>query len=209
MLRPLFLAVLAPCLAAAQAPPKPAALPAVGVFMIFDSTPGSSAVDLMKTEANQLLQPAGLALDWRLASENHGDQPFAGLVVIQFKGSCKAEAWPRPFSDFGTAGESHILGSTKVANGRVTPYGEVQCDQIRKALAYLPPGADQKARQRALGLALGRVVAHELYHMLAKTTAHAEHGLAKASQSLEDLVSEREMLFAEDDTRAIHQAVVR
>ena len=209
MPRALFLAVLVPALLAAQAPPKSAPLPAVGVFMIFDSTPGTNAVDLMKSEVDQLLQPAGLALDWRLASENHGNQPFDGLVVIQFKGSCKAESGPLAANDFGTAGESHILGSTTVTNGRVMPYGEVQCDQIRKALAYLPPGADQKARQKALGVALGRVVAHELYHMLAKTTTHAGHGLAKASQSFEDLVSEREILFAEDDARAIHQALAK
>jgi hypothetical protein len=209
MPRSLLLAIAAPVLLAAQAPPKSVPLPAVGVFMIFDTAPGNKAVDLMKAEVDQLLGPTGLALNWRLASENRGDQSFDGLVVLKFKGSCKAENWPLPSNDFGTAGESHMLGSTAVVNGRVLPYGEVQCDQIRKALAYLPVGSDQKARQKALGLALGRVVAHELYHMLAKTTTHAEHGLAKASQSLEDLISEHEIPFAEDDTRAIHEAVAK
>jgi hypothetical protein len=207
MLRVALLVVLLPLLAPAQAPPKSAPLPSVGVFMIFESVPGTASVDLMKTEVNQLLQPAGLALDWRLASENRGDQPFAGLVVLKFKGSCKAEGLPLPYSDFGTIGETHELGTTTVADGRVMPYAEVRCDQIRKALAYLRPGANQKDRQRALGLALGRVVAHEIYHMLARTTTHAGQGLAKASQSLEDLVSEREIVFGEQATNAIRQAL--
>jgi len=80
MLRALSsLAALFPLLATAQTPAK-LNRPAVGVFMIFDSAPGT-AVDLMKTEVNQLLKPAGLALDWKLASENRGDQRFDGLVV--------------------------------------------------------------------------------------------------------------------------------
>jgi hypothetical protein len=66
-----------------------------------------------------------------------------------------------------------------VNHGEVMPYAEIQCDQIRTGLAGVRLGPSQKDRQRALGLALGRVVAHELYHVLAKTTAHAEHGLAK------------------------------
>jgi len=113
---------------------------------------------------------------------------------------------PRPLDDFGTAGESQELGATEVAEGRVMPFAEVRCDQIPEALAYLQPGADQK---RAMGLALGRVVAHELYHMLARTTAHAGQGLAKASQSLEDLVSEREMVFGDQVSSAIRQALAK
>jgi len=209
MSRALLLALLLPLAAAAQTPPNSAPLPSVGVFMIFDSRPGNEAIDLMKAEVNQLLQPAGLDLKWRLASENRGNQPFDDLVVLQFKGSCIAEGRVTPWSDFGSAGESYPLGRTQVVRGHVMPYGEVLCDQVRKALAYLPPGADQKERQRALGLALGRVVAHELYHMLARTTAHAGRGLAKASQSFEDLVSERELRFGEEEARAMHHPPVQ
>jgi hypothetical protein len=209
MVRALLLVTLLPLGAVGQAPQKPAAQAPVGIFMVFESAPGNAAVDLMKTEVNQLLQPAGVDLNWKLAGENRGDQPFASLVVLKFKGSCKAEGWTVPQSDFGTAGESHTLAATIVTHGRVMPYSEVQCDQIRQALAYLPRGADQKERQRALGLALGRVVAHELYHMLARTTAHAGHGLAKATQSLQDLVSEREIAFTEEDTHALREALVK
>jgi hypothetical protein len=50
-------------------------------------------------------------------------------------------------------------------------------------------------------------VAHELYHILARTTAHTAKGLAKASHSLEELVSPRNLAFGEADSAAIAQAL--
>jgi hypothetical protein len=137
-----------------------------------------------------------------MVSENHGDEPFAGLVVLRFKGKCKAEPWGQPSPIAG----SRSLGSTQVVNGRVTPFSEVECDEVRRALAYMSTQASPKERQKALGLALGRVVAHELYHMLAHTTAHAARGLAKAAESLDDLISDAvPMVFRPEDTTAIRQ----
>jgi hypothetical protein len=52
---------------------------------------------------------------------------------------------------------------------------------------------------------MGRVVAHELYHVLARTTSHAERGLAKASQSLKDLVSKQSLTFQAQDAEAIRR----
>jgi hypothetical protein len=48
-------------------------------------------------------------------------------------------------------------------------------------------------------------VAHELYHVLARTTLHAEKGLAKASQNLRDLVSKQAIVFGEHDAEAIRK----
>ena len=163
----------------------------------------------MKKEVDELLKPAGLSLDWRLTKDNRGNEPFAGLVVLKFKGECKAEGAYDVSNAFGSAGESDTLGSTKVDHGHVLPYSDIECDQVRKALAYLGPGAGQKERQRALGLALGRVVAHELYHILASTTHHASKGLAQASHSFDDLVSSEKLAFTEDDLRAMGASAVK
>jgi len=43
-------------------------------------------------------------------------------------------------------------------------------------------------RNTALGRALGRVMAHELYHIVGETTAHQIRGVAKASLSVQDLI---------------------
>jgi len=175
----------------------------VGVFMDFESVPGEASVRAMEQEVDQLLKPSGISLDWRLIRENKGNQPFGSLVVLRFKGSCKADRMPIVASDLGLPGEDHALASTLVSEGRVLPFSEVECDQVRNALRYLHPGAGSRERQLALGRALGRVVAHELYHIFARTTTHAAHGLAQPSQSLEDLVSVKGPTFREEDWRAM------
>jgi hypothetical protein len=174
--------------------------------MEFDSKPPAASLQVMKNEVDELLKASGVSLDWRMASENHGNESFSGLVVLKFRGTCRADS-QRAGMDFGTLGETHALGETKVAHGRVLPYTEVKCDEIREALSYLQPGSGQKERQKALGIALGRVVAHELYHILARTRQHAARGLAKASQSLEDLISTHDLGFREEDSRAIEEGV--
>jgi len=117
--------------------------------------------------------------------------------------ACKVASWRQPVNDFGSLGERRALGSTRVTDGRVQPYSEVECDQVRQALSYLAPGADMREKQQALGRALARVVAHELYHVFAKTTEHAAKGLAKASQPLQELVSADKLTFLESDWLAI------
>jgi hypothetical protein len=139
----------------------------------------------MKRAVERLLKPAGIALAWRMTADNLGTESFAGLAVLRFKGRCLPTA-PGPVSGFG---EINVLAATDELHGAVLPYTDVECDQVRKALAYVP----QASRQHALGIALGRVVAHELYHILANTATHAAEGLAKASQLLPDLVSARDL----------------
>ena len=125
--------------------------------------------------------------------------------MLKFHGKCNAEGWAPAGSDFGSVGEISTLAFTRVDRGRVLPYAEVKCDEVRKALAYIGYPAGQEERQRALSRALARVVAHEIYHILAETTEHAGSGLAKAAQPLNDLVSKRKLEFATDDLRAIKE----
>jgi hypothetical protein len=189
-------------LVSAQGPATPPKSRSVGIFMEFESAPGEESVRTMEEEVSGLLKPSGVSLDWRMVKDNRGSQPFAGLVVLRFKGACKVQHGDSAQA-FSAALEEESLGSTKVDHGRVLPYSEVECDRVRKALAYLGPGVGQKERQHALGVALGNVVAHELYHILASTTAHTQKGIAKASHSLQDLVSAGRLAFTEEDSSAI------
>jgi hypothetical protein len=210
MVRALWLAAIAALtaiLSFGQNPPVSKNIPSVGVFLDFDSVPGQVPVDTMKKEVDKILKPAGVALDWRMASENHGNEVFSGLVVLKFKGKCKLEGWADAPPGL-PPGVEHTLGTTKVVNGKVMPFTEVRCDEVKRALAYLRPEANQRERQKAFGVALGRVVAHELYHILASTTGHAARGLAKASESLEDLVSSGSMGFRAEDSTAIRKGLL-
>jgi hypothetical protein len=196
----LFLAALA--VAAVLAPPGYAEKkePSVGIFVDFDAPPAPMAVEAMKRELGVIMKPTGLGLDWRELKENTGTEAFAGLVVVRFKGRCHVQ----PFVDETQPGLV-TLGSTLVSDGHVLPFTEINCEQVRKTLPYAGTSCDQE-RQCALGRALGRVVAHELYHALAKTTAHGGKGLAKATQSLRDLVVGA-LRFSPADSEAIRQGI--
>lgn len=156
----------------------------------------------MERAVEVLLKPAGVSVTWRSTSENSGMEAFSRLAVVRFKGRCEVKS-PIPASNFGTLGETTALASTRVSGGRVLPYTEVDCDEVRRALAYLRPGAGLAERQKTFGAALGRVVAHELYHILANRVEHAGEGLAQASELLSDLVSSQNLSFDESATRAI------
>src|SRR5215471_8094502 len=80
----------------AENPSIPEARPSIGVYLDFDSKPGDKAVEIMKREVDEILKPSGVALDWRLSKENHGDETFTGLVVVKFRGRCKIETWGPP-----------------------------------------------------------------------------------------------------------------
>jgi hypothetical protein len=206
MIRALAFVALAASAASGQTLSTPKDTPSVGLFLDFDSTPGSVPMETMKQEVDKILKPSGVALDWRLKGENRGNEAFDGLVVLKFKGKCKVDGWSRPDPD-PVRGDDRTLGATRIANGRVLPFTEVRCDEVKRALAYLRPEANARERQRAFGVALGRVVAHELYHILARTTTHAARGLAQASESLQDLVAAGAMGFREEDSSAIRRGL--
>jgi hypothetical protein len=154
--------------------------PAIGVYIDFDAVPSARSVEEMKREAGKILDSAGYFLDWRALKQNQGKESFAKVVVVKFHGKCQLE-YPLP----GASDQEVALASTMVDRGHVLPFSDVQCDQVRKALPY----ATTPDRQKAFGLALGRVVAHELYHFLADKTRHAAAGLASASHDWLELVS--------------------
>jgi hypothetical protein len=83
--------------------------------------------------------------------------------------------------------EPVALGSTHLSNGSVIPFTEVECDHIRGSL-FSAPGVRSDV---VLGRAMGRVLAHELHHIINRTRAHTEHGISRKSLSARDLVADR------------------
>ena len=176
--------------------------PRIGVYLDFERIPATVPLQVMQRAVEDLLTPAGVFVVWRSAGQNSGTEAFSALAVVRFKGGCAVKS-PVPASNFGTLGETTALASTRVSGGRVLPYTEVECGEVGKALAYIRPGAGLAEREKAFGTALGRVVAHELYHILANRVEHAAEGLAQASELLSDLVSSRKLSFDESAARAI------
>ena len=138
------------------------AAPAVVVYMDFGATPSPVVVAAMQKEAAAVLDKVAIKLEWRLLLENRGDEPFDRLAVVKFTGTCACGGFLHPSQ------EVLVLGSTMVASGQVLPYSEVHCDQVRRLLPALEFASDRRQGDADLGRALGRVLAHELYHMLTR-----------------------------------------
>ena len=172
--------------------------PVVGIFYQFEQEPAALSYQAMVKETRALLDPAGVSVVWRKQGENSGAESFAKVLFVKFTGACKPV-----LKDTAAEEEEPTvrLGSARVAQGNVLPVAEINCSEIQRFIAQAP------ARQRgiALGWAMARVTAHELYHALLQTTGHGKSGLAKAVVSAGELLG-RSFSFNREELRHFHAA---
>jgi len=159
----------------------------IGVFLNFDRDPSQSLVQAMEREVGAVLAETGARFSWLNLNTDLQTETFDDLAVLRFQGSCRTEAPSRP--SFPLAAPI-TLASTDVSSDSVGSYGSVLCDQIKTHISGMLDAPELRERETLLGRALGRVVAHELYHMLAKTEEHTVGGITKALQTPFDLVRE-------------------
>jgi len=86
--------------------------------------------------------------------------------------------------------ETGPLAWTSTVDGAPLPFGQVSCDHVRNRVLKAMWGGDFSRGDLLFGRALGRVLAHEFYHMVAKTRAHATSGVTKPALSGPELISE-------------------
>jgi hypothetical protein len=135
----------------------------------------------MRRELGHVLAPAGLTLDWRSAGP--GDETAVGELRVIFLRSTGRGA------DRGTA----ALGRT--ALGIPAPSTWVYVPNVATALGFEPDEVQGSFEaQRLVGVALGRVVAHEMVHVLAPGREHASAGVMRARLSAFHLASGRPAL---------------
>lgn len=167
------------------------ALPAFGgsplapirLYVQFQHQPSDLVLDTIQEELANIMEPAGMGFDWRSLAASMGNEVSVELAVIHFKGTCAAndltpiDGFPGP------------LGWTHMSDGEILPFADINCDGVRlfiqRELLRQPEGL----REAAYGRAVARVLAHELYHIFAKTTKHASSGVGKPAYSAQDLVS--------------------
>jgi len=148
---------------------------------VSQSTP---AYDEMRRETARLVSPAAYTLFWIPKTSAAQGDSFEHLVVIQFRGTCAAGAGV-PVLPAGS------LATSSVSDGQVLPFVQVDCDRTRALVTPTISKLPSAARETFFGRALGRVLAHELYHVLAQTTAHSDKGVSKACFRTADLISAR------------------
>lgn len=121
--------------------------------------------ELMRHELGVWLAPVSLELGWRRArpsDETDKDE----LRVILMRST-------------GVGGDAGALGST--SRGGPVPTIWVYVPTVARALGFEPEAvASSLESQRLLGVALGRVLAHEVVHLLAPHVEHADAGIMRA-----------------------------
>jgi hypothetical protein len=161
---------------------KPARPLALTIVLEFQGPHSERSMDAMKHELEGIMSDAPVSVSWRSPTEVMGT-PADNLVVFRFKGKCVLEPVGYLLDERGP------MAFTYATDREVQPFGEVACDRVVAAVRPAMWGSDFARADLILGRALGRVVAHELLHMLSKSKAHAREGLASESLTGQQLIA--------------------
>jgi hypothetical protein len=164
------------------------------VILDFKGPHSLTSLKEMKRESGLILKATGVQLDWKTL----GADPFASyadLVVMTFRGNCEYEPAAPRYDELGP------LAVTRTSNGEVQPFGEVDCNRVVNSVRSAMSGNDYARADLLIGRAMGRVVAHELVHMLTKSGEHGTEGVEKPALSGRQLISASLPLSAFDIDR--------
>jgi hypothetical protein len=159
----------------------------VAVYLKLGDDSSARILEHMKKEVGQLLRPTGVKLDWRMLSDARFHEEFQSVVVARFEGPCTTAFDPY------AANANHKpapLADTPVQDGHVLPFTRVDCAAVTRLTGPMLAGEAGARRDFLYGRALGRVLAHEIYHVLGQTRTHEDNGVAKPAFHARELLSE-------------------
>lgn len=150
----------------------------VTAVVLTDAPYSNLAIREMGREAARILKQSGVSLHWRVGASA---QPVSGLlVVVKLQGHCDMDGSP-------ALAVSGPLGWTHEVDGKMLPFTDLACDKLRGVIEA--SRHDQSRGNALLGRAMGRVLAHELYHITADTSQHGRDGVAQAALTPSELTS--------------------
>jgi hypothetical protein len=168
----------------------------ITLYTQYDQAVPEGVQSALQDEVESIMAPIGFHFEWRDLAKSAGHEVSAELAVVAFKGRCDTaglSARPR----FEGA-----LGWTHVSDGQILPFTDVSCDRVRNFLQAGLLTFRAEEREARLGRALGRVLAHELYHIFANTMRHGSYGVAKESYGIQDLLTD-DFQFQAKETRML------
>jgi hypothetical protein len=172
----------------------------IALYTHFDQEPPEGVVEALHDELESIMTPMGMTFEWRSLSGVRGDEQSVELAVLTFKGRCDVAARsPHNPSNSGA------LGWTHVSDGAILPFSDIDCDRIRTFVQKDLLAVRGPDREGALGRALARVVAHELYHIFANTSRHGSCGVGKPGFSVRELLAE-DFHFEERESLALRDS---
>jgi len=153
----------------------------VTVVTDFDGPHSNRSVEQMKRETEEILKSAGVHLDWR-DRDKVGHGSYENLVVVHFKGKCVLDPVPILYDERGPFAFAYN------SDGDVLPFSEVECDHLAASVHSAMWGDDFARSDYLMGRALGRVLAHELVHILTRSSVHGDQGVTQATFSGRELI---------------------
>ncbi len=152
-------------------------------------------------EAERIFEPGGIELRFDLSPDHDSSRPLVTVLVQPRPARFKVHGCSRGLHD-------HRLGRTQLRTRRITLWSE----QVARAVdgnwdrTELPDVDD-----RVYARALGRVLAHELGHLLLRLNGHRDRGLMRSAFSHRNLITGRRGAFrlAEEDLQAIRDTLAR
>jgi len=174
----LLLAVL-PAFGGQQGAP----LAPIALYAQFQQEPPAGVLQSIREELSSIMAPMGLRFEWHALNAARGEETSVELAVITFKGSCDLNR----LALHSTLGGP--LGWTHISEGAILPFADIDCDGIRSFIQRGLLSARSESRESMYGRAVGRVLAHELYHILANTQHHGS-GVGKAAYTVDNLLAD-------------------
>ena len=153
----------------------------LAVVVDFEGAYSEKSVEQMKRETEQIFKITGLRIEWP-ALNAVGHQSYENLVLVRFKGKCVLEPVPMLYDERGPF--AFVYNS----DGDVLPFTEVECDPVAASVHQSMEGDDFARPDYLLGRALGRVLAHELVHILTRSPEHGRQGVTQARLSGRELI---------------------
>lgn len=134
----------------------------------------------MGREAEHIMKKSGVSLRWRLGAPPQAVSGY--LVVVKLLGRCDMDGSPA-FQPHGPLGWAHAV------NGAVLPFSDLDCENLRGAVQSAMLGGNHSHGNVLLGRAMGRVLAHELYHIVADTATHSHDGVTQSALTPRELTA--------------------
>jgi len=157
----------------------------VVVYLKGASSISDTVLSEARIEAASLMQSLGVRVLWQEQAAGVGGYQ-GSLIVAEFRGNCSETARDDVFD---MRGGRRPLAETSIVDGRILPFAYINCDALGRFLGSAVVSQPGKRRQFVYGRAIGRLLAHEIYHIVAQTRSHTVAGVAKEYFSLTDLLA--------------------
>lgn len=179
----IFAMLAATLLGAALINAEPVSRQTLAIVLEAQAEYSERLLDSMEKELVEILNTPDLDVEFRHYSEA-ANEGFDRVIVVRLIGDCVA------MPAYGVPPLGEALGSTHVSDGVVLPFIDIHCDRVRALLTNAMPRLFTAGDTQLVGRALGRVLAHEVYHVLSGSLHHDHNGVAMASLSASDLTCE-------------------